>query len=85
MFSFEAQGAVDWPGHLYLSQADTAANINKLMLDVSKDVDRADHIILLGKLANLGLPNFLVKWLTAFFRRKQRIKREQHCVTAGCN
>ncbi len=46
-----------------------------LLLDFRKALDRVDHKILLPKLANAGLPNFLIKWITNFLcERKQRIK-----------
>ena len=38
-----------------------------------------DHTAVLKKLANLGLPNFLVGWQTGFLcERKQRVKLGQH-------
>ena len=46
-----------------------------LFLDFRKAFDRVDHRIILKKLANTGLPNFLIKWITSFLCcRKQRIK-----------
>ena len=36
------------------------------MLDFSKAFDRVDHTILFEKMANLGLPNFVVRWLASF-------------------
>ena len=44
-------------------------------IDFSKSFDRVHHTILLNKFSNLGIPNFLVGWLTSFlFKRRQRIK-----------
>ena len=50
-----------------------------LMLDFSKAFDRVDHTIALEKLANLGLPDFIVKWMTSFLcRRKERVRIGQY-------
>ena len=63
------QQALDTPGKM----------VRVLMLDFSKAFDRVDHTILLDKLANLGLPNFIVKWMTSFLcRRQQRVKIGQY-------
>ena len=46
-----------------------------LLLDYSKAFDRVDHSILLRKLANMGIPDFLVRWFTSFLcDRRQRTK-----------
>jgi hypothetical protein len=46
-----------------------------LLLDYRKAFDLVDHTILLSKLANSGLPNFMIKWVTSFLnQRKQRVK-----------
>ena len=50
------QQALDAPGRM----------VRAVMLDFAKAFDRVDHTIVLEKLANLGLPNFLVRWLTGF-------------------
>ena len=44
-----------------------------LLLHFSKAFDRVDHRILLDKLSRLGLPNFIIEWITAFLcDRKHR-------------
>ena len=49
--------------------------IRIILVDFSKAFDRVDHHTLLTKCTSLGLPNFIIKWLTSFLRqRKQRIK-----------
>ena len=49
------------------------------MLDFAKASDRVDHATVLKKLANLGLPSVLVRWLTEFLcKRRQRVKLGQH-------
>ena len=49
--------------------------IRIILIDFSKAFDRVDHHTLLAKCTSLGLPNFIIKWLTSFLRqRKQRIK-----------
>lgn len=63
------QSALDTPGKM----------VRVVMLDFSKAFDRVDHAILLRKFTNLGLPNFLVKWLTSFLcQRQQRVKIGSH-------
>ena len=49
--------------------------IRILFVDFSKAFDRVDHHTLLIKCTSLGLPNFIIKWLTSFLcQRKQRVK-----------
>lgn len=50
------QQALDEPGKV----------IRILLLDYSKAFDRVDHGILLRKLANMGIPDFLTRWVTSF-------------------
>ena len=46
-----------------------------LFLDFRKAFDHVDHHILLKKLANSGVPDFLTRWVTAFLcERQQRVK-----------
>ena len=53
--------------------------VRVLMLDFSKAFNRIDHIIVLEKLANLGLPNFIMKWMTSFLcQSKQRVRIGQY-------
>ena len=59
------QQALDTPGR----------RVRLLFLDFSKAFDRVDHTLLLQKIANLGIPDFLVRWLTSFLcHRQQRVK-----------
>jgi len=49
--------------------------VRVLFLDFRKEFDWVDHTILLNKLANMGLPDFLVKWITSFLTdRKECVK-----------
>ena len=49
--------------------------VRVLLLDFSKTFDRVDHSLLLEKFGNLGLPDFLVCWLTSFLcQRRQKVK-----------
>ena len=49
------------------------------MIEFSKAFDRVDHSIILRKLVSLGLPNFLMRWLTSFLcKRQQKTKVGQH-------
>ena len=46
-----------------------------LLLNFSKAFDRFDHKVLMSKMARLGIPNFLIGWLTSFLTgRQQRVK-----------
>ncbi len=59
------QEALDIPGR----------RVRLLLLDFSKAFDRVDHTLLLQKIANLGIPDFLVRWLTSFLcHRQQKVK-----------
>lgn len=59
------QQALDEPGNA----------LRVLLLDYSKAFDRVDHNILLRKLANMGIPDFLIRWFTSFLcGRRQRTK-----------
>ncbi len=62
--------------HLWLrALEEQGAAIRIILLDFRKAFDRVDHRIVLTKLANTGLPDFLVNWITEFlFDRKQRVK-----------
>ena len=49
--------------------------VRVLLLDFRKAFDLVDHRILLQKLANTGIPNFLLRWIASFLtERKQRVK-----------
>jgi len=62
--------------HEWLNAAekpDTCVRI--LLLDFRKAFDRVDHTILLTKLANTGVPDFLLQWVTSFLcERKQCVR-----------
>ena len=63
------QNALDKPGRM----------VRVLMLNFSSAFDRVDHTIVLEKLANLGTPDFIVKWMTSFpWQRKQRVGIRQY-------
>ena len=72
-------------------ETDKLKTFVRLMLyDFSKAFDLVDHHIVIRKLQDIGVPDFLVKWVTSFLlQRQQRVKIGQHvssCVTlnAGC-
>ena len=53
--------------------------VRVLMLEFSKAFDRVDRTIMLEKLANLRLPDFLMKWMTSFLcQRKQHVRIGQY-------
>ena len=66
--------------HLWHKALDTPGNmVRVVMLDFAKAFDRVDHTTVLNKFAQLGLPNFLVRWLTGFLcERRQRVRLGQH-------
>ena len=52
--------------------------VRALLLDYRKAFDLIDHHILLRKLGQLGLPEFIVSWVGAFLHgRQQRVRVEQ--------
>ena len=54
--------------------------VRVLLIDFRKAFDLVDHQIILQKLANTGLPNFIIRWLTQFLcNRKQRVKINNEC------
>ena len=66
--------------HLWHKALDTPRNmVRVLMLDFAKAFDRVNHTTVLKKLANLRVPNFLVRWLREFLcERRQRVKLGQN-------
>ncbi len=45
------------------------------LLDFRKAFDRVDHAILMSKISNIGVPDFLPHWVTRFLcERRQRVK-----------
>ncbi len=61
---------------LLYKETDGAKNFARvLLLDYRKAFDLIDHSILLQKLENLGVPDFLLKWIASFLtNRTQRVK-----------
>ena len=62
--------------HNWLAALETQGKVVRIIfLDFQKAFDRVDHHILLNKLANTGMPNFLITWITSFLcERQQRVK-----------
>ena len=62
--------------HLWQKALDVPGRRERVLLfDFSKAFDRVDHSLLLEMFGNLGLPNFLVRWLTSFLcQRRQKVK-----------
>ena len=53
-----------------------------LFLDYRKAFDHIDHSIHLRKMVQLGLPSFVVRWLTGFLcERQQRVRMGGHAST----
>ena len=66
--------------HLWHKALDVPGNmVRVVLLDFAKAFDWVDHATLLKKLASLGLPSFLVRWLTGFLcERRQRVRVGRH-------
>ena len=46
-----------------------------LFIDYSKAFDHVDHTIVLNKMADMGIPNFIIQWMFSFLQqRQQRVK-----------
>ena len=74
---------VDAPVELWHNWAvatdDPNSMVRILFLDYRKAFDHIDHNILLTKMAQLGLPSFMVRWLTGFLcERQQRVRMGGH-------
>ncbi len=68
----------EWTHKWIIAVENPGILVRILLLDFRKAFDRVDHGILLQKLANSGIPNFLLKWIAAFLcERQQRIKTGQ--------
>ena len=62
--------------HSWMKALDSPGNmVQILLLDFGKAFDRVDHTLLLNKMAALGMPGFLLQWLTVFLTdRRLRVK-----------
>ena len=62
--------------HNWLLNLDNGVNIIRILLiDFSKAFDLVDHNILMKKISQLGIPDFLSSWLYSFLcNRRQRVK-----------
>ena len=67
--------------HLWINALETPGTIIRiLLLDFRKAFDLVDHKIVLRKLANTGMPDYLVRWITSFLcQRQQRVKIGGDC------
>ena len=65
-------------------------HVRLMLYDFSKAFDLVDHNIVIRKLQEIGVPDFLVKWVASFLlHRNQRVKIGQHfspyaTLNAGC-
>ncbi len=66
--------------HSWYEASDTPGSfIRIVLLDYSKAFDSIDHNVLLWKLADLGIPPHLVRWMGAFLLdRVQRVMIDDH-------
>ena len=56
-----------------------------LLLDYSKAFDRVDHTILLRKLANTGIPDFVVQWFTSFLCERRQCTKVGDTTSDWCS
>ncbi len=73
--------------HCWLAALEPNRKVLRIhLVDFRKAFHRVDHKILLPKLANAGLPNFLIKWNTNFLcERKPYIKNWQYNIRMETN
>jgi hypothetical protein len=61
--------------HIWSKALDEDKSVRVLFVDYRKAFDHVDHFIVLKKMANLGVPNFIVQWCHSFLScRRQRVK-----------
>lgn len=62
--------------HNLLSATDASSSaVRVFLLDFEKAFDRIDHNILVNKLRQMNVPQFIIKWIRSFLSdRKQRVK-----------
>lgn len=65
--------------HEFAAILDRSGQVDVLLLDFCKAFDKVSHAKLLHKLSVLGLPQYLVNWITAYLR-----KRSQFVDINGC-
>ena len=54
---------------------DDGHSVRILFIDYAKAFDHVDHNLVIQKLKALGVPDFMVRWLSSFLRvRQQRVK-----------
>lgn len=57
-----------------LNAMEMGKQVDTFYADFSKAFDRIDHVLLCGKLTNLGFPSFWVEWIYSYLtHRKQRV------------
>lgn len=66
--------------HEIASALDSASQIDLVFLDFSKAFDRVPHGKLIGKLLNIGIPDFLVNWIKSYLSN-----RTQYVEISGCS
>ena len=61
--------------HHWHAAIDKCDSIRTVFVDFAKAFDHVDHNVLVAKLAALGLPDVIVRWICSFLRdRRQRVK-----------
>lgn len=61
--------------HHWISALDKGKSVRLLFVDYAKAFDHVDHSTVVRKLINLGVPDFLIRWICSFLTdRQQRVK-----------
>jgi len=61
--------------HHWHVAVDKGESVRTVFVDFAKAFDHVDHSVLVAKLVGLGLPDVIVRWMTAFLQeRRQRVK-----------
>jgi len=61
--------------HYWHKALDEGQSVRILFVDYAEAFDHVDHSIVIQKLKSLGVPEFIVRWITSFLcERQQRVK-----------
>ena len=65
--------------HAWMSCLDSGGSVRTVFVDFRKAFDLVDHNVLFTKLFKYQMPNFMLKWFSAYLsNRHQRVRADQH-------
>jgi len=65
--------------HHWSSALDNRKSVRLLFVDYAKAFDHVDHVTVVRKLINFGVPDILIRWICSFLiDRQQRVKIETY-------